>query len=457
MHPPLNKVVLNTVHGSQVQLRNVATFMKKNTLPEKVMQRHRVLLQELLPVITRMVIENGRPADVQLAQYLRTHKEHGSRDRRFLSQALFTYFRWYGWTVKTLGLSVEDACLLGSLLDAEPAELPTFDYLQTKSKTLQMLPPFCQPNLADKAGHLSVYFADTIENLLTSEQLIPEEAIPLIDAALLPLFIEAAQQRPPVWIRTRTHPEVVTDALEKQEITYHPHERLHHAISLTGGTNLNTILAEHAARYVVQDIASQCVAHACMPKRGDDWWDCCAGAGGKSIHLIDLMRQEGKVFATDVRPKALQELKKRTRKLGIRNIRTQIHNAANDEPFSKQFDGVLVDAPCSGWGTWSRNPDARWRTSRSEINQCANRQLKILNNATWCVKPKGTLVYAVCTITRAETEEVVSQFLDQNPQFKLEPFTHPLTGNTANGTLQIWPQDGPGDGMFIARFRRKKD
>jgi len=115
----------------------------------------------------------------------------------------------------------------------------------------------------------------------------------------------------------------------------------------------------------------------------------------------------------------------------------------------------MVDAPCSGWGTWSRNPDARWRSSRRDVAQCATRQLKILNNVKWCVKPGGVLIYAVCSITCPETEEVVMNFLDQQEDFKLEPFTHPLTGEQTNGQLQIWPWESPGDGMFIARLRRK--
>jgi 16S rRNA (cytosine967-C5)-methyltransferase len=175
------------------------------------------------------------------------------------------------------------------------------------------------------------------------------------------------------------------------------------------------------------------------------------------MHLFDLMEQDGKVLATDVRIAALKELKKRTRKYGIKNIRTQLFNAVNDEPFTKTFDGVMVDAPCSGWGTWSRNPDARWRASRRDVIQCATRQQKILNNVKWCVKPGGVLLYAVCAFTRPETEEVVSRFLSDHENFKLEPFANPLTGEMTDGQLQIWPWDAPGDGMFIAKFRRNAD
>ena len=81
-------------------------------------------------------------------------------------------------------------------------------------------------------------------------------------------------------------------------------------------------------------------------------------------------------------------------------------------------------------------------------------QLKILNNVKWCVKPGGVLMYAVCACTQPETEEVVMNFLDQHDDFQLEPFINPLTGEQTDGQLQIWPWEGPGDGMFIARLRR---
>ena len=266
--------------------------------------------------------------------------------------------------------------------------------------------------------------------------------------------IEQFQKRPPTWIRVRTRPEAIVRTLEDAPIACSAHPGMPTALAVAGGTSLAKALSAHAAQFVVQDIASQCVAPVCDPKAGDDWWDCCAGAGGKAMHLMDLMQQDGRILATDVRVSALKELKKRARKHGIRGIRTQPHNAAVDEPFAKTFDGILIDAPCSGWGTWSRNPDARWRSSKRDVAECANRQLRILNNVSWCTKPGGTLVYAVCTFTRPETEEVVAHFLDRNADFQLSPFIHPLTGEPTDGQLQIWPWDGPGDAMFIARFVR---
>ncbi len=428
-----------------------------NALPEKVLRRHFELLNEVLPDFTNLVLNEGRAADQLLNHYLRTHRELGSRDRRFLSQAVFSYFRWYGWSVGKLGLDPADASLLGALLDTSELH-PSFEYVRAQGNLPDGVEPIGNRSIIEKRDAVNEWFRDRPESQpLALVDLLPTDFEPLVDPRAINHCIQGFQQRPPTWIRSRTEAAELVKTLAKRNIPGTIHEVVHTAISVEGGVSLAHELNQHTGQFVVQDIASQCVALACSPATGEDWWDCCAGAGGKAIHLMDLMQLDGKVLATDIRIEALKELKKRTRRHGIRHIRTQPFNAAIDEPFTKTFDGVLVDAPCSGWGTWGRNPDARWRTSARDVTQCATRQLKILNNAKWCVRPGGILVYAVCTMTRPETEEVVMHFLDQHSNFKLEPFANPLTGEDTNGQLQIWPWDGPGDAMYIARFRRDSE
>jgi 16S rRNA (cytosine967-C5)-methyltransferase len=116
---------------------------------------------------------------------------------------------------------------------------------------------------------------------------------------------------------------------------------------------------------------------------------------------------------------------------------------------------VLVDAPCSGVGTWARNPDARWRTDEKSIRSAAKRQRAILSHAATAVRPGGRLVYAVCTITRAETIDVVEAFNAQQPDFELVPFPHPLTGIETAGTVFIEPWQARCGAMFIAHWQRR--
>ncbi len=428
-----------------------------NPLPEKVLRRHFELLKELLPELNRLVLEEGRPADTLLNHYLRSHRELGSRDRRFLSQAVFSYFRWYGWTVASMKLEPAEACLLGVMLDTTEAH-PSFEYIQSKCAAPAALAPIGARSIDEKRDAVIAWYQDHPRfQPPAPADLLPPDFAAVVDPEAITPCITEFQHRPPAWIRSRGELSQLTEALAERNIPFRKHDRVETALSVDSGTSLTHQLKEYSGQYIVQDISSQCVGLACAPSAGEDWWDCCAGAGGKALHLMDLMQHTGKVLATDIRPEALKELKKRARRYGVRNIRTQPFNAATDEPFTKTFDGVVVDAPCSGWGTWGRNPDARWRTSQRDVVQCANRQLKILNNAVWCVKPGGVLVYAVCTFTRPETEEVVMNFLDHHANFKLDPFPHPLTGQPCNGQLQVWPWDGPGDAMFIARFVRQTD
>jgi len=434
-------------------------FMKndipKRPLSEKVLRRHTELLDELLPLVDRLVLDEKRPADVLLAQYFRTHKEFGSRDRRFLSQAIFSFFRWRGWSVEKLKLPLKEASLLGVALDNETLS-ESFLFLEKQAALpLKLEILLDKKTLDEKMQVLNDAFKEQSDfQPLQIIDLVPEGFQKLTNPDKLEKYIVAFQARPLTWIRARNNPDDLLEILNKETLAQ-AHPFVATALSIDGGKSLVQLLPKQDAKYVVQDVASQCVAHVCNPQKGEDWWDTCAGAGGKALHLNDLMQQEGKVLATDIRPESLQKLKKRARKYGIRTIRIQPHNMINDDPFKKTFDGVLVDAPCSGWGTWARNPDARWRSSNRNVMQAANRQLKILDNARYCVKPGGVLVYAVCTETGPETEEVVMLFLEKNTKFKLDPFPSPLTGEMTSGMLQIEPWEG--DGMFIARFIRTDD
>ncbi|MDP4031616.1 MAG: RsmB/NOP family class I SAM-dependent RNA methyltransferase, partial [Pseudorhodobacter sp.] len=193
------------------------------------------------------------------------------------------------------------------------------------------------------------------------------------------------------------------------------------------------------------------------PACGEHWWDVCAGAGGKSLHLADLMEQQGTLLATDVRPGSLDALRQRARDRRRNMIVCRIWDGTRDPATGQCFDGVLIDAPCSGIGTWARNPDARWRTLERDIAQRSGQgriQQQLLLAGADKVQPGGHLVYAVCTLTEAETRGVISRFLGAHADFKLEPTPHPLTGRPTSGEVWIWPWEADSNGMFIARMQR---
>ena len=205
--------------------------------------------------------------------------------------------------------------------------------------------------------------------------------------------------------------------------------------------------------FEIQDLASQCVGLVCAPRPGSRWLDACAGAGGKTLQLAQLMKRKGNVTASDLRSYKLEDLRRRARRAGFPNITTKENIAASGK-VKHPFDGVLIDAPCSCSGVWRRNPGAQWILSAEEINDIAVRQLEILETYAAAVRAGGVLVYATCSVFDIENVDVVRKFMDKHPEFKLDPFPNPLTGDIAPGMLRIDGGLYNCDTLFAARLRK---
>jgi len=311
----------------------------------------------------------------------------------------------------------------------------------------------------------------------------PEIALPPKE---LQELLEWLQRRPPLWVRLQPKfaapadvPSAVpTDSpspaagtaagafidaraailaeLAEAKLVPEPHAKLENAAS-THNTRVNfyTLPAYREGRVEIQDLASQCIGTVCAPKSGERWWDVCAGAGGKSLLLAQLMQGKGVVVGSDIRAHKLEDLKLRARRGGFFNIMPKPWDGKPVPARKATYDGVLVDSPCSCSGTWRRNPAARWSTDLAEVVALAATQLQILQAAATGVKPGGVLVYATCSLFKRENEDVVRAFAESAPEFELEPFAHPLTGMMTPGFVQFWPWEGDCDAMFAARFRRK--
>lgn len=395
-------------------------------------------------------LDEGRPADQTLNALFRANRHWGSRDRRFISHIVFSYFRWRGWLPAD---RLEPAAAWAYALDASQPHAALTVLARQELPTWHDLP------VAGKMAALGAATGLT----LSMAMLVPK----WFGAALGPdlatrcdEIIASLQIRPPTWIRTRAGQRAgVLAALVRHSAAPRPHDALPCAIACEGGLNLPALRKETGPVFEVQDIASQAVGLACDPRPDQRWWDVCAGSGGKALHLADLMREAGEIIATDVRPTALAQLRRRCADARIRCIRPM---GAGQTP-TGLFDGVLVDAPCTGIGTWSRNPDMRWRTDAGAVESNAQRQLEILLGAAGFVKPSGTLVYSVCTITQAETLKVVARFLDGRPEFEPSDVNCPAISSSgrsagdasAPASVTLLPSDGPGDGMFIAKFIRR--
>jgi len=162
------------------------------------------------------------------------------------------------------------------------------------------------------------------------------------------------------------------------------------------------------------------------------------------------MHNQGVIWATDRNARRLAVLKRRAARAQLFNYRTATWDGGAKPPTKTHFDGILVDAPCSGIGTWQRNPHARWTTSPDDVRELAATQRALLEHAAGALKPGGRLVYSVCTLTRGETSAVADAFAAAHAE--LEPL--PVFG--VESRLTLWPHELDANGMFIAAWKRKK-
>ena len=228
---------------------------------------------------------------------------------------------------------------------------------------------------------------------------------------------------------------------------------------------LHQLEAFKSGEFQVQDEAAQLVsAHFLTPLPGERILDACAGLGGKTGHMAQLMNNKGEVVAGDVDPAKLKLLQQEMERLGIDIVATRTVNLLKKETldFSAPFDRVLVDAPCSGLGVLRRNPDTKWKRTKKDLARLAVRQEKMLLNAADMVTPGGCLTYAVCSCEPRENETVVRNFLARRPDFTIDRKTALGHGARENnpvspeGFFRTWPDTLDMDGFFAVALIRKK-
>ncbi len=212
--------------------------------------------------------------------------------------------------------------------------------------------------------------------------------------------------------------------------------------------------------FEVQDEGSQLITMLTGAKPGGYVIDACAGNGGKSMFLSGLMRARGTVLAMDTHAGKLANLRRRAGRSGASNVRTMIPEGVNLKQLKGTADCVFIDAPCSGMGVFRRNPDSKWRLTEQDISELAAKQKEILREYSELVKPGGRLVYATCTISREENEEIVRAFLEERNEFCLIPAAEvnpEIFGKfmVEEGFFRSLPHVHGTDGFFGAVMRRK--
>jgi 16S rRNA (cytosine967-C5)-methyltransferase len=228
------------------------------------------------------------------------------------------------------------------------------------------------------------------------------------------------------------------------------------AIELPEGTRVETLAPWRDGWIEVQDVGSQIIAAACAAAPGETVVDLCAGAGGKTLALAAAMANDGTLIAADVSRDRLAQLAPRATRAGVTMIRPLLLDPGRErerlDDLRGQADAVLIDAPCSGSGTWRRNPEARWRLTPASLDRLAAQQARLIDLAAPLVKPGGRLVYAVCSVIEAEGAGQIAAFLGRTPGFAPDPIDAP--GHRDGAGLLLTPLTAGSDGFFVSRLRK---
>jgi 16S rRNA (cytosine967-C5)-methyltransferase len=375
---------------------------------------------DVLSIADKIIGASSRehPADSVLRLELRGRRDLRPEERTKVSKAVFAYYRWRAWLDERRSVREQ---LQGAL------ELAQRYALKPQS--------FSDAELLARA----------VPGWLTTMMQVTAP------------WVRSLQREPRLWLRARPgQGKALAERLgDCRKFGKGP---LADALEYCGPSDLYRLMEFHAGEFEVQDLSSQAVGLICDPNPGETWWDACAGEGGKTLHLSDLMRNRGLIWASDRSPWRLATLKRRAARAGVFNYRAIAWDGGPRLPTKTRFDGVLVDAPCSGIGTWHRNPHARWTTTAEDVKELAEVQQRLLLHAAEAVKPGGKLIYAACTLTDLETTGVVEKLEQSCRQFQRLPVRDPLApGSKPGGLLALWPQDSGGNGMFVAVWGRGED
>lgn len=377
--------------------------------------------------VERLLNEYERERNIPLARFLtafyKRNRQMGSNDRRVISRLAYHYFR--------IGTALPVATVAERLAVAE-------FLCSSESQVVQYLLPdlyrFIQATSDEKLALLEAHTGFRLADVFPLQGLLSAG----MDSAT---FIKSLFIQPDLFIRIRRgHQREVTAALTDAGVSYR--ELGEYAVALPNGTQLGHI-AGITGKYEVQDYTSQQTAKYVRASAGESWWDACAGAGGKSLLLMDH-HPETALLVSDVRGSILRNLDERFDAAGIKSYRKKIIDLTRDTTAvlgNERFDGIILDAPCTGSGTWGRTPEMISSFNKHSIDRFAALQTHIAGNVVKHLKPGKPLVYITCSVFAQENENIVA-YLQESHGLQLE----------AMDLLAGYPYKG--DSMFAARLVR---
>ncbi len=409
-----------------------------------------------------------RPADALTSAYFRARRYIGSKDRGAISALLYAVLRHQArldwWLEKSKITPSPRGRFLSYLRLVEKMTVKEIVGLCDGKKFAPAMTTLAEEKYIEKLkGHTLIH--PSMPEAVLGE--CPAWAIEGLKARFgkkMADELQALLEPAPLDLRANTMKITRDDALAElkklglkaEKTPYSPF-----GIRVKERPSLGEIALLKQGAIEIQDEGSQLVALALAPKPGERVVDFCAGAGGKTLAISMLMKNKGHIIACDVLENRLKRSTERFRRAGFHNIETKPLKSERDpwvKHHKEKYDRVLVDAPCSGTGTWRRNPDSRWRGLGPGLEALLPLQASILDSACRLVRPGGRLVYATCSLLPEENEKQIERFLDNHPDFKLVPIQQaspdladlPKMGDT----LSLSPAAHGTDGFFAAVMER---
>jgi 16S rRNA (cytosine967-C5)-methyltransferase len=389
----------------------------------------------------------------RIKECLARNRAIGSRDRKLYRELVYTWLRFLPWIDPWLDSDPALAAKITAWL--APELKPTAHYRAALCADWPAPPA----TLAAKASALDLQIPGFKFQIA---ELLPAWFREHCPAAFESPHLDTLHNRANVWVRIQAHDRnLVLEEFRARGWQLEQPAAYPDALGLPPNAEVAASDAYRRGFVEIQDLGSQLVLAHVPVTPGGRWLDACAGAGGKTLQLARLVGDTGHVDATDIRPDILDELRDRTQRARLTNVRiTNIPsssaataNVRNTNIATAAYDGVLVDAPCSGSGTWRRQPHLKWYVKPEAIDAFARTQLEILAANAPCVKPGGLLVYATCSLSHHENQDVIAAFLRTHPHFSpVKPV--PSHGGIFDGAgTTLLPGTLNTDGFYVAVLR----
>ncbi|UYY59105.1 RsmB/NOP family class I SAM-dependent RNA methyltransferase [Sphingomonas sp. S2-65] len=382
---------------------------------------------DLLDRIITAAREGGAAADTLIARGFAERRYAGSKDRRAIRDLIYEAIRLCGERPDS------GRAAMVALARGKPELAATFDGSPYGPPLLSDEEPAAQPGA----------LPDWLRKRFERSGLDGDE-----QAALL--------ERAPLDIRlNRLRPEAAALASELAGAT--PLAHLPDGWRVPSDTPLERLPAYADGLFEIQDAGSQIVTAAADARPGTKVVDLCAGGGGKTLALAAAMANQGSILACDIDRPRLSRLAPRAARAGVTIAETRLLDPSREAELLADWRGeadlVLIDAPCSGTGTWRRNPEARWRLTDARLKRLGDTQASLLDIAADLVAPGGALLYIVCSLLDAEGAEQVTKFLARHPGWAAAPLN--LGAGRARGHgVRLTPLHDGTDGFFVAKLMR---